>query len=185
MGYGYVDIDLRSDHSGISGLSGSRTVDQKTGIGGKTGMSEIPTHYQRLNRDLIPEWRARFSPEVFQVICMTHVERYLTHYRRKAGIEDLMKAADYFRWLVESYAAEMDEKPPVLPVKRFYGARGADVFAELDVSTYGDLIRLTGCRSEIDITTGEAISLCRTLIDAIKRVNPEFGEWQLEGHGHA
>ena len=88
------------------------------------------------------------------------------------------------KWLVESYAAEMGEKPPVLPVKRFYGARGADVFAELDVSTYGDLIRLSGCRSEIDITTAEAISLCRTLVNAIKRVNPEFGEWQVEGMGH-
>ena len=160
-------------------------MDQKTGIGGKAGMSETPAHYQRLNGDLIPEWRARFSPEVFQVICMTHVERYLTRYRRKAGIEDLMKAADYFQWLVESYAAETGDKRSVRPLGRFYGARPADVFAELDVSTYGDLIRLSGCRADIDLTPTEAVRLCRTLISALRRVNPEIGEWEFEGMGHA
>lgn len=85
---------------------------------------------------------------------------------------------------VQVRIAETATQRPETALGRFYGARGADTFAELDVALYGDLIRLTGC-SGIDLTPQEAVRFCRSLLNAIKAVSPDMGEWDFEGLGHA
>lgn len=79
-------------------------------------------------------------------------------------------------------SAETVMQRPETRLGRFYGARGADVFAEVDVSLRGDLIHLQGC-SDLDLTPQETVRLCRLLIDTLKRSNPDMGEWNLEGMG--
>lgn len=142
-------------------------------------MRKTPEHYQTPAGDLIDAWRGRYSPEVFQTLCWTQIERYFSRYRKKDGMRDLRKGLDYVHQLVESHADEIGENAPETRVGRLYGARGADVFAEVDVSLRGDLIHLQGC-SDIDLTPQETVRLCRLLIDTLKRGNPDMGEWNLE-----
>lgn len=77
-----------------------------------------------------------------------------------------------------------DMQRPETALGRFYGARGADVFAEVDVSLKGELINLKGC-SDIDLTSQEAVRFCRALVNAIKAASPDMGKWHFEGLGHA
>ena len=147
-------------------------------------MRVTPEHYQTPAGDLIDAWRGRYSPEVFQTLCWTQVERYFSRYRKKDGMRDLRKGLDYVRLLVESHADETGEKRQEMALGRFYGARGADVFAEVDVGLKGDLISLKGC-SDIDLTPQEAVRLCRMLIDTLRRCSPDMGEWNFEELGHA
>lgn len=159
-------------------------MDSGQGAGKGEIVRATPEHYQTPAGDLIDAWRGRYSPEVFQTLCWTQIERYFSRYRKKDGMRDLRKGLDYVRLLVESHADETGEKRPETALGRFYGARGADTFAELDVALYGDLIRLTGCAG-IDLTPQEAVRFCRALVNAIKRCSPDMDEWDFEKLGHA
>lgn len=66
-------------------------------------------HYQKKGGDLIDEWRRRYSHEIFQLMLLFNIEKYLSRYRNKGdGVNDLRKGMDYMQQLIDDYALEME-----------------------------------------------------------------------------
>lgn len=61
----------------------------------------VPEHYQKNGLDLIDIWKLKYSPEEFRVIMKAQIDRYVTRYEKKNGIQDLDKATEYIRRLKE------------------------------------------------------------------------------------
>lgn len=72
------------------------------------------------------------------------------------------------------------EKAAKTAVTRFYGARGADAFQEVEVALKGDLVALDGTHG-IDLAPGDAAALGYRLIQLAKKAgwnDPLENDWK-------
>ena len=60
-----------------------------------------PNHYQKNGKDLIEFWQDLFSKQEFRAVVKSNVIKYIVRYENKNGIEDLLKAQEYIKRLVE------------------------------------------------------------------------------------
>lgn len=60
-----------------------------------------PTHYTNGGVECIDAIRASMSTEAFAGYCKGNIVKYVWRYEKKAGAEDLRKAAVYLKWLIE------------------------------------------------------------------------------------
>ena len=60
-----------------------------------------PEHYHKHNIDTIQFLQEGFPPDVFDGFAIGHIIKYIQRYRYKGGREDLVKAADYAKRLLD------------------------------------------------------------------------------------
>ena len=60
-----------------------------------------PSHYDTNQHDLIESWHQRFTKDEFRAIMKSHVDKYVFRYDKKNGIEDLRKAQEFLRRLMD------------------------------------------------------------------------------------
>lgn len=61
-----------------------------------------PEHYNYSGIECIDAIKASLGPEGFAAYCKGNVEKYVWRYKYKGGIQDLYKATEYLKWLVET-----------------------------------------------------------------------------------
>lgn len=60
-----------------------------------------PEHYNQSNMECIDIIQNSMSPEMFQGFLVGNVQKYISRYRYKNGVEDLRKANWYLNKLIE------------------------------------------------------------------------------------
>ena len=66
---------------------------------GATGSN--PSHYNSLGLEPIDYIRANFSKEKMEGLFEGNVIKYISRYKSKNGVEDLIKCRTYLNWLID------------------------------------------------------------------------------------
>ena len=61
-------------------------------------------HYQHGDIECIDAIRSATSTEGFRGFCKGNIMKYLWRYEHKGGVQDLIKAQEYLRWLIDDIA---------------------------------------------------------------------------------
>ena len=61
-----------------------------------------PDHYTSGGLELIEIWKKKLTKEEFEGLCKGNVLKYVIRCDKKNGVEDLKKAQQYLKWLIES-----------------------------------------------------------------------------------
>lgn len=66
-----------------------------------------PNHYTFGDIEVIDYIRDKLTDEEFRGYCEGNVLKYVSRWRHKGGVEDLMKAEVYLKWMIESATKEL------------------------------------------------------------------------------
>ena len=70
-----------------------------------------PSHYTTGTIEVIDYIRDKLSPRDFTAYCIGNVMKYISRWREKDGVQDLMKANVYLGWAIESAEKEISSLP--------------------------------------------------------------------------
>lgn len=62
-----------------------------------------PAHYADKEIEVIDYIKDTLTPEEYQGYCIGNVIKYISRYRKKNGLEDLLKAETYLKWAIVNY----------------------------------------------------------------------------------
>ncbi len=62
-----------------------------------------PSHYSFGEIEPIHYIKDKLSKEAYEGFCIGNVIKYVSRYKHKNGLEDLMKAKQYLEWAIKTY----------------------------------------------------------------------------------
>lgn len=68
----------------------------------KTDAVNQPSHYTSGNIEVIDYIKDNLTPEMYEGYCIGNVQKYVSRYRNKGGVEDLKKAEVYLKWAIKA-----------------------------------------------------------------------------------